>query len=214
MKRDKWYLVANDTLSASTEIEGVRKIKTLSALKGSVVPYEYFGNVPPDRFANLLGRGDIVPYEPKNEEIEILYTCYPAVIPKAAKFKTHVDGIMSYGRAWYRVDESVPYGLAALVDIQGVCKVGDVAFAGDIVPSKFFAGLTMEQFQRLETCGLITDKYIESLAPDVRARQKYHGFVYRYAPDKYELQGLYERFPATNPERKPQAESIVEKDAE
>lgn len=195
-------MVVNEALSATTTIEGVRLAKNNSVAKGAVVPLEYFGAVPPDRFSNLLARGDIVPYSPKDSELEILYTCYPAVIPKGAKFTSQPNGIMSYQRAWYIVRDTVPYGLAALCDIAGICKTGDVAMAGDIVPAKFFAGLTMEQFNRLEVCGLITDRYLESLAPDVLKRLKHEGFVYRSSPDKYELQGLYEKFPAMNPENK------------
>lgn len=200
LRREKWYIVCNETLSAGTTIEGIRTAKTLSARKLDVVPVEYFGAVSPDRFDILINRGDIQPYKPSDNELELLYTCYPACIPKGAKFKVKADGIMAYARAWYQLNDAMPYGLAALVDIAGVCKVGDVVMAGEIVPAKFFAALSLEQFQLLEHYGLMSLSRYEALSTEQRGKIKPNGYLARYAPNVYELQGLHERFPAMSPQ--------------
>lgn len=200
IKRDKWYRVINDPLTATTRIDGIRLPKTVSLRKGDIAPLEYFSAMSPDRFETMIKRGDMQAYHPKDNELEILYSCYPATIPVGAKFKIKPDGIMAFARAWYQLNDALPYGLAALIEIKGICKVGDTAFPGDIVPAKFFAALSMEQFNQLEGYGLSFASYLESLAPDVRELFRPSGYLNRVAPNKFELPSLYEKFPAMNPE--------------
>lgn len=196
MNKAKWYIVCNDPLGATVAIEGVRIVKNISAIRGYIIPHEYFAATPVDRVQLLLERGDIQAYQPQDDELEILYTCFPALVPKSAKFKR--QGTINH-KEWYQVGAFLPYGLAALVDIDGICKRGDVAFEGDIIPRAFLSALSMEQVARLESQGLVANRYLESLAPDVRKKRRLVGAIQRYFPDRYQLQDLMKQFPAMNP---------------
>lgn len=213
MKKEKYYLVKNEALSASTEIEGIRKQGAI-AYSGSIVPAEWFSAMPHDRFQILVGRGDIAPHKATDSEIELLYTCFPSLIPSSAKFKVDPKGAITYQNAWYRVNDAPAWGLVALVDVQGICKAGEIAYSGDIVPAKFFAALSIEQLHRLETHGLFSDSFLEYLAPDVRRNVRNTGFIDRYAVDKYEKEALIAKFPAMSRDYTSKIVQAKEKDEE
>jgi hypothetical protein len=214
MSREKWYVTNRHLNSAIGAIDGIRQTDKI-AYAGTIVPGEWFKLVNDQIFDDLLVNGyeAITAYQPPMEELPLLYTLYPATRPKTVKAAEH--GGLSLKNKWYRVPEheAMVYGIAALVSIEGVCKAGDVAWPGDVIPAQWFAGLSIENIGRLERLGATSQLWLNGQDPSIQAR--YMGWVkpqiLRIAPNIIELQNLYAKYPGANPNATP---AIVSEDGD
>lgn len=180
IKVDKWYRVLKALNSSLGEIDGVRR-KGAIAPRGAIIPGAWFNRVPQSKLTLVLNDLECVePYQPEAQEYLVLYTLYPAMLT-SRKIDAAASGPSHWSRKWYQVSGSVLWGVAALVDVDGVCLSGDVASSGDVIPSQWCAALDTEQFRALENLGY--------LAP--------------YKPDPFELSDLYERYPGAHPDYAP-----------
>lgn len=216
MSREKWYVVThkrpiNSSLGA---IDGIRLAEKF-AFPGTIIPGAWFDMVRDSDFNDLFidGYQAISAYTPSSEELPLLYTLFPATRPKTS-IKAAVNGGLSLKNKWYRVTEhhAMLYGVAALVTVEGVCKAGDVAFAGDIIPSHWFAGLTLQQINVLERDTVYSKEWVNSQSREfvtqfMRANKPQ---IVRVAPEPMELINLYKRYPGANPNAAPVVEEIAE----
>jgi hypothetical protein len=209
-----WYIVTPAC------VYGMQDVRTIDGMYeagrilpvGSIVPLEWKGRqlindlyVP----ANYLES-----YTPTDEDMPLLYMLWPSIRPRSYTAELvdnpRVGRHGAWAHGWYEIckpDErrnmsSVPYGIAALMDIEGVCKAGDVALAGDIVPAAFFAGLSAVQVDRLETIGLCSETWLSRYP--VKERPNYLRYYARAAIRRVgvtaeQKAALYERYPALNP---------------
>lgn len=200
--RAAWYIVMRKgTLATTSTIEGIRQIDK-KVLVGTILPGEFFRDVPDTVFNDLFvgGYRAIEAYTPSAEELPLLYTLYPKAMPKSVPVPA--NGASSLKNKWYKVNshDFMLWGVTALATVKGICKAGDTAFAAEIVPAQFFAGLSIEQLNRLERIGAASPIVMNTLETD------WHGVIMnaapiaRYAPNAIELLRLYEKFPAANPE--------------
>lgn len=209
-----WYIVTKAC------IYGMQDVRTIDGMYeagrilpvGSIVPLEWKGRrLIQDLYlpANFLE-----PYVPTDEDLLLLYMLWPSIRPSSYTAEL-VDnprigkrGAWTHG--WYEIAKpdtkrnmtSVPYGIAALMDIEGVCKAGDIALAGDIVPSAFFAGLNSTQFDRLETIGLCSEKWLNQFP--IQEHPDYHRHLARPAIRRVGVSAtqkaeLLKKYPALDP---------------
>ncbi len=186
-------------------------------LEGRILPV---GTIIPENFKGLADIENIyipsnylAPYEPDESDYPMLYMLWPQTKPKG--YKAELQDTLEEN-AWYEIASpskrsghiglsSVPYGLSALMDTEGVCKAGQMAIVGDIVPSQFFSGLSalhLEQFQRM---GAVALRWLADYAPNQRAeymKELAWPVIRRVYPSKDERIALYSQFPASNPETK------------
>jgi hypothetical protein len=179
---------------------------------GSIVPLEWKGRQAINEL--YLPAGYLEEYTPSHEDMALLYMLWPAIRPHGFSASL-VDNMRvgspgKWASGWYQIQAphaksrmcSVPYGVAALMDVEGVCKAGDIALVGDVVPAPFFAGLTMGQFDRLETTGLTSLEWLARFPSDNRAeyiRKVARPVIARIAVASHEKEALLEKFPAMNP---------------
>lgn len=203
--REKWYVVThkqplNSTLGAITGIRMAEK----NAFPGTIIPGAWFDMVNDDDFHNLLidGYGAVTPYEPSADELPLLYTLFPATRPKSG-LKVATNGGLVLKNKWYRVSEHVAmlYGIAALVKVDGVCAAGEVAFGGDIIPSHWLAGLSIEQINVLERDTVYSQEWLNAQSREFRAKfmRSNKPQLLRISPSPMELKNLYKRFPGADP---------------
>lgn len=181
---------------------------------GSIVPLEWKGRQAINDL--YLPAHYLEEYNPSAEDMALLYMLWPAVrpasFPIALVDNPRIGTSEKWAGGWYQVQAphiksrlcSVPYGLAALMDIEGVCQAGDIALVGDIVPAPFFAGLNLAQFERLETMGLTSVQWLNRFPLDNRAdylRKIARPAIARVAIATHEKEALYQKFPAMNPNR-------------
>jgi len=172
-ERAKWYMVKK-ALSASTNIEGIRKQNDV-AHQGIIIPGKWFRDVPDSNFNIILyDHMAIEAVEPEKDDYPLLYTLFPATFPKGANVPVANEGI-ELTKTWYKVDR-VFTGLMALCSIEGICSVGDIAVSGDVIPARWFSGLSEAQLRELVI--------------------KQH--IVRYIPDPYELDILYAKYPGAD----------------
>jgi hypothetical protein len=169
----KWYIVM-----PSWELHGIQDTKMMDGVYiaerilpvGAMVPLEWKGQ---QRVRDLyLPSSYMEEYTPLEEDWPILYALWPSLRPLNYKGvfvpNSRVGTPEQWASGWYKISEpdglrnmsSVPYGYAALCDIDGICRAGDIAMSGEIVPAAFFAGLNLEQFDRLETIGLCSQSWL------------------------------------------------------
>lgn len=167
-----WYII---TPACSY---GMQDVKTIDGIYeanrilpvGSIVPLEWKGR---QRINDLYVPANYLEaYIPTDEDLPLLYMLWSSVKPDSYQASLadnpRIGKQGAWASGWYEIcppDErrnmsSVPYGVAALMDIEGVCKAGDMALVGDIVPAAFFAGLNAAQFDRLETIGLCSETWL------------------------------------------------------
>lgn len=204
MNRAEWYVVLRKGgLSSLTDIEGVR-LMDKDVMGGAIVPGLWFRDVPDADFESIFisGYHAIQAYSPSAEELPILYTLYPAMMPKSVKMPGNSAARLQ--NKWFKVasHKQMVYGVAALCTVQGVCKAGDVALAGDIVPGQWFAGLTIDQLNLMERCGARSAIWFDAQAPEYRARSGHKAPIERYPANPIETLSLYEKFPGANPKAK------------
>lgn len=215
MNRAEWYVLLYHRGSTSTtEIEGIRFADKLIT-GGMIVPGLWFRDVSDGDFENIFinGYNAIEAYTPSAEELPILYSLYPAMMPKG--LKPAVNGALSLKNKWYKVAQhsQVVWGVAALCTVKGVCKAGDVAFAGDIVPSQWFAGLSKDQLNRMERMGARSSIWFDAQEAEYRAKNGFKAPIERYAPNPIELLKLYEKFAGAAPNAELPAIDIVDASA-
>lgn len=187
-----------NALNASTgAIQGIRR-QGVILQAGSIVPRKWFDLVPSGTLDYVVNQLKVMtPYEPQPIDELIIYTCYPALKPPIRFANSH------HGKTkWYRVTRFVPYGITALRTVEGICDVGDTAFAGDIIPSQWLSALSQDHIQRLMATGLEGDGWFLTLTASqmmmYRRRVRYP-MISEMRPLPAMLTALYEQYPATNP---------------
>jgi hypothetical protein len=214
LKREQWYVANRRINSSSGAIDGIRMADKF-VQPGVIIPGDWFKLVNDQVFDDLFVNGyeAITVYQPTAEELPVLYTLYPATRPKMVKAAER--GGIDLKNKWYRVatHDGMVYGIAALCTIEGVCKAGDVAYAGDVIPAAFLAGLSIENISRLERSGAVSMAWVNGQTPDLQAQYmaKLQPQLVRLAPNPIELQNLYAKYPGANPNAKP---AIVSEDGE
>ena len=194
----EWYTVSwgNSINSSLGSIDGIRNDNTILTA-GDIVPRDWFNLVPANRLALVIDDMNAFDtYEIDADEESLLYTVYPAKKPEvnfAAKHRLRRS-------QWFRVSSTCPVGIMALRTVDGVCKVGDVAMAGDIIPSQWLSGLDMDAINRLCNSGLRSHKWELSLTSEQQkmlndARDK--PLLIRFNPPPSHLKGLYAKYPGT-----------------
>jgi hypothetical protein len=210
-----WYLITRFCVYGMQDTRDIEGMYTKGRILpiGSIVPQEWKGR---QAIQDLyLPANYLEAYEPDESDWNILYMLWSGVRPNDFKAQwvenSRIKGANGqWAAGWYQIqapDErrsmsSVPYGVSALMDVDGVCKAGDVAMAGDIVPAAFFAGLSYEQFDRLETIGLCSPSWLNN--HPARARGDYlrhfaRPVMQRVAVDPQRREMLYKKYPALNP---------------
>jgi hypothetical protein len=179
---------------------------------GSIVPLEWKGR---QRVNDLyLPATMLADYTPVAEDMALLYMLWPAIRPLSYKAEwqenSRIGTAGAWASGWYQIKEpdtrrymtSVPYGVSALMDIEGICKAGDIAMAGDIVPAPFFAGLSIAQFDRLETIGLCSTSWLANYAKGVWDYHRNYArpTIARVGVSASEKAALLEKYPAMNPQ--------------
>lgn len=200
----RFYVVAwGKAISAGTDTEGIRKEgKRLFA--GAMIPAEWVQDVPDTHLPILFdseaqgGMALFDAYEPDTEDELILYTVFPAIKPPV-RFKQLYDG----STKWFRVTRDVPYGIAALRSVDGICKAGDIAYEGDIIPIQWLSALPYDAIRRLSDTGLRSLQWAQGLNNEqvkiLKGMAKYPVIV-TYRPTSHELETLYEQYPGTHPD--------------
>lgn len=219
----KWYLITPECSAGMQngdgDVDGMYFDRRILPV-GCVIPLEWKGR---QRIQDLyLPAGHLQEYEPNDSDWPILYMLWGAVRPYGIKFpivdNPRIGSPQKWASGWYQISapdprkglSSVPYGVMALCDVEGICKAGDVAMVGDIVPAPFFAGLDAEQFDRLETIGLCSQSWLNAFEPHYRAEYMKHlasPVMERYHASPYEKDKLFEKFPAMRP---PSISEVVE----
>lgn len=210
-----WYLISPEC-SAGMEngdgtIEGMYIDRRILPI-GSMVPLEWKGR---QRIRDIyLPAHQLMEYEPEEEDWAILYMLWPAVRPDNSVFlsvsNNRIGTEGAWASGWYRILEpdpakrfsSVPWGVSALCNIEGICQAGQLAMVGDIVPAAFFSGLSPEQFDRLETIGLCSAKWLATYEQHYRAeylRKLATPVMERIGVSLQEREVLYAKFPAMRP---------------
>lgn len=199
----KWYLITTE------EFHGIQDLQTTEGMYiaerilpvGSIVPLEWKGR---QRVEDLYLPMDAMrEYTPTQEDWPILYALWPSLRP----LDYQTPQLAAPSHAWYKITppdarrnmSSVPFAYSALCDVEGVCKQGDLAHCGDIVPSAFFTGMNLAQMERLETVGLCATSWIDVHPPDYRAVYM-KGFarpaIERVGLDPIRKLEMLEKFPA------------------
>lgn len=213
----KWYLVTPDW-----EMHGMQDDKDKDGLyiarrilpMGSMIPLEWKGlQAIRDLY---LPANRLQEYKPTEEDWPILYMLWPSLRPDSFDVplveNSRIGKQGAWASGWYKINapdkqrnmSSVPLGVSALRDVEGVCKTGDMAMVGDIVPAAFFAGLSYAQFERLETIGLCSESWLASHELEKRAaylRYWARPVMERVAVPLNERPALYAKYPAMNPEQ-------------
>jgi hypothetical protein len=211
-----WYIAIPNRdfhgMEDAKDMDGVY-IKGRVLPTGSIVPLEWKGKQAINDL--YLPANYLEPYTPSHDDMALLYMLWPAM--RTTSYQASFVENMRIGRdgqwasGWYQVVApheksrmcSVPYGIAALMDIDGICKAGDVAMVGDIVPAPFFAGLNFAQFDRLETTGLTSLEWLSRFPVGNRAeylRRIARPAIARVAVTAHEKAALLEKYPAMNPQ--------------
>lgn len=209
-----WYIVTKAC------IYGMQDVRTMDGIYeagrilpvGSIVPLEWKGRrLIQDLYlpANFLE-----PYTPGDDDWPILYMLWPSVKPDSYTAK-QVDNPRigkqgTWAHGWYEICKpdakrnmsSVPYGVTALLDVEGICTAGDTALVGDIVPAAFFAGLSAAQFDRLETIGLCSEAWLNQFPleqhPDYY-RHLARPVIRRVGVNATQKAELLKKYPALDP---------------
>lgn len=205
---EQWYCVAwNKSISAGTSIDGIR-IAGQVLHTGAMLPREWLQDVPNSRLKMLFDKrqhGLFDAYEPSADDELILYSAYPALKP-SIRFKNQFEGKAQ----WYQVTKNAPFGIAALRTVDGVCKVGDVAKAGDIIPSQWLSALDYGQIRRLCTEGLRSRHFVKTL-PQEQAKLLNQSMTFpllrHYKPTALMLEALHEQYAGTHPNFKKQSQN-------
>lgn len=210
----KWYLVAPECNY------GMQDLKTTEGLYlagrilpvGAIVPLEWKGL---QRVNNLyLPAFQLLEYELAEDDLAILMALWPSVRPlnyrQPLVENSRIGSPDAWAGGWYKIcypDEkrnmsSVPYAYSALCDVEGICRVGDLAHSGEIVPAAFFAGLSLNQFDRLETIGLCSDTWLSTWPRQYRVgymRELARPVMERVGVSRDEKEMLLAKFPALSP---------------
>lgn len=215
--QSKWYMVTPECGHGMQDLKDSYGIYLAGRILpvGSIIPLEWKGwQKVRDLYLPVNYLSD---YEVQEDDRAILYALWPATRPNDFTMPI-VDNhrIRQNGNwlgTWYKIaspDEkrgmsSVPYAYSALCDVDGVCKAGDLAFSGDIVPAAFFAGLSAGQFDRLLEIGLCSDSWLSSWPKQYRGgylREMARPVMEQVAVPRETREALYQKFPAMNPEKK------------
>jgi hypothetical protein len=210
----KWYMITpecNYGMQDLKDMEGVYFKERILPV-GAIVPLEWKGR---QRIEDLyLPASYLIDYEPSAEDLPILYALWPSVRPLnyQAEFvpNARIGTPKNWAGGWYKISEpdeqrgmsSVPYAYAALCDVEGICKAGDLAFSGDIVPPAFFAGLSAAQMERLETIGLCSETWLNAWPRANRLgynRVLARPVIERVGISKEEKENLLAKLPALAP---------------
>lgn len=231
MLREQWYEIHHtgaQGLNAATDIDGIR-VQNASAWSGDVIPGRWFDDTPDDRLEIILqGRQMAAPYQPQDKEYPLLYTIYPGMIPDGATFNSASDGPAHYKNKWYQVHifeinsliGGAYNGLAALVTVPGICKAGQVAAPGDIVPVQWFSALDSQQFRCLTVDRMVLSQTKHSTQDMLIKRNFAKARLVSVRPQPQELQELYQRFPGADPDyvapvqKSKKRQSRIEKESE
>lgn len=211
MSLSKWYIITPECNYGMQDLKDIHEVYIARRILpvGCMVPLEWKGKqLVQDIYlpANYLQA-----YEPTEDDWPILYALWSHLRP--LNFKgVFVENHRLQDHAFYRICEpdekrnmsSVPYAYAALCDVEGVCKAGDFARSGDIVPAKFFTGLSAEQMERLEAIGLCSETWLNQWPKEYRVgywRTLARPVIEPYHPNKSERETLFEKYPQLAPKQ-------------
>jgi hypothetical protein len=217
MNQSKWYMVTPECGHGMQDLKDTYGVYLAGRILpvGSIIPLGWKGQ---QKIRDLyLPVNYLMDYDVQEEDWAILYALWPAMrpndftMPIVDNYRIQQNG--EWVGAWYKIaspDEkrnmsSVPYAYAALADVEGVCKAGDLAFSGDIVPAAFFAGLDTNQFDRLLEIGLCSDSWLNTWPRQYRSgylRELSRPVMEQVGVPKDEREMLYQKFPALRPQDK------------
>ena len=195
MKRADWYVVRRaQGITATTDIYGIRE-KDKHAFGGAIIPGMWFRDVSDAVLQETIIQGyeAIEAYNPSDEELPILWTVYPATMPKTVKVVA--GGAGSLKNKWYKIapnNETSIAGIAALCTVKGVCKAGEIAQRGDVIPAQWFSGLSIQQLELLENRGVMSAAWLNAQDASHKTRNK--SPLLRYTPKPAELVELTKKF--------------------
>jgi hypothetical protein len=214
MNQSKWYLISPECNFGMQDLKDTHGMyfKERILPVGSIVPFEWKGR---QRIQDLyLPMNYLTEYEPTEEDIPILYALWPSLRPLKYRGVVvenhHIGSPDNWASGWYKIAEpdelrglsSVPYAYAALCDVEGICRAGDLAFSGDIIPPAFFAGLSTTQFERLESIGLASESWLNTWPRQYRVgymRMLARPVMERVGVTKEQKDELLAKFPALAP---------------
>jgi len=181
MGLSNWYLVSPECVHGMQDLKSIEGVYIAERILpvGAIVPLEWKGK---QRISDLyLPADQLINYSPVEDDWAILYALWPSLRPLNWKVEAVINSRIGqagqWASGWYRICypdpirnmSSVPYGYTALCDVEGICKAGDVALSGDIVPAAFFTGLSLAQFERIESLGLCSESWLDSWPSPYRA---------------------------------------------
>jgi hypothetical protein len=209
----KWYLITPECslgMENPISIEGMYEVRRILPV-GTIIPaiWKYSHDIE-----NLyLPANYLAETEPSEKDYALLYMLWPQTRPNrlAIPFveNPYIGNPETWVNVWYEIQgmnhkrlSSVPYGVSALMDIEGVCKAGQVAKTGDIVPAAFFAGLSTEQFEQFLRMGIVSQSWLSNYPAHYRAEYMQvfaRPVMARAALSPYQKEALYEQFSAMAP---------------
>lgn len=214
MSQSKWYLISPECNFGMQDVKDTHGMyfKERILPVGTMVPLEWKGR---QRIQDLyIPMNYLTEYEPTEEDLPILYALWPSLRPLNYKGvfveNHHIGSPGQWAGGWYKIAEpdalrnlsSVPYAYAALCDVEGICKAGDLAFSGDIVPPAFFAGMNPNQFERLESIGLVSETWFNQWPREKRVgytRVLARPVMERVGISREQKEQLLAKFPALAP---------------
>lgn len=205
----RWYMVTPECSSGMQDLKTIPDVYEAGRIlpPGSIVPESWKGaRAVQDLY---MPKNYLVPYEPTEADYPLLYMIWPNERPRAYKV-ADVENPAISDNAWFEVlapdakrnMSGIPYGLSALRDVAGVCKAGQMATVGGIVPSAFFTGLNIFQLEQIQQTGVISNDWLDGYRHEQKVeylRFLARPLIRRAYPTKTEKQALYEKFPAMNP---------------
>lgn len=206
----KWYLITQECSFGMQHPQSIEKMYVERRILpvGTIIPEIWKGR---HDIENLyLPKNYLVEWEPDESDFALLYMLWPQVRPAGMRVPLvenhYIGSAGSWVAAWYQIAHpkrnglsSIPYGVSALMDIEGICYAGQTALVGDIVPAAFFAGLNNEQFDRLLRMGAVSLKWLAGCPEEYRAQYpKYLGSptIERAVLSPFERDELLKTFPA------------------
>lgn len=214
---NEWYIILPEcsTGMESVESEAPPEIYLSGRVLpvGSIIPSAWFSQKRLNIIHSwYIPKGYIQEYVPTDDEYPMLYMFYKGARPQGVKFpfvdNPRIGTPDNWANVWYEVIGlnprnrlcSVPYGISALVDIEGICNAGDTAFIGDIIPAPFLAGISESIFNRLENVGLCATSWLTNYARQAEYLTHLARPAIRRANlDPFQKELLYEKYPAMRP---------------
>lgn len=211
MNLSKWFMITPECGHGMQDLKDMHGIYLAGRILpvGSIIPLEWKGQ---QRVRDLyLPVNYLMDYDVQDEDWAILYALWPAIRPNDFTIPVVDNYRIQNNGAWYKICEpdekrnmsSVPYAYSALCDVEGICKAGDLAFSGEIVPASFFTGLNSNQFDRLLEIGLCSDSWLNTWPRQYRTgylRDLARPVMEQVAVPREQRESLYQRFPAMNPQ--------------